>query len=258
MKILFCIAVSMLQSILLFGQLRVQRAMFTQYHFNALAINPAYSAIEDEIRLTALSRHQWVGFKGAPQTQTLTAAMPLANEKTSVGLYLINDKIGVETEQAVFATLAQKVQLSEKAYLSAGFTAGAGFYLGDYHSLTELDPVFSTVSEWRSNFGLGVLYYDDQWEAGVSVPYFVKFGLSGTATSAGVSKIASDVYLTANYRFAVNEYIKAKPSVLVKYTAGVPLQFDANVNAYFDEKGLWLGLGYRSNSAFLAMFQVRL
>ncbi|MFM6976222.1 MAG: type IX secretion system membrane protein PorP/SprF, partial [Sphingobacteriaceae bacterium] len=63
--------------------------------------------------------------------------------------------------------------------------------------------------------------------------------------------------LTANYQFQLNDYIKLKPSMLLKYTAGVPLEFDINANACFEDKGLWLGLGYRSNAAVMAMFQVK-
>ena len=36
------------------------------------------------------------------------------------------------------------------------------------------------------------------------------------------------------------------------------MQIDANLNAYFDQQGLWIGLGYRSNTAIMAMFQVKL
>ena len=55
---------------------RVARAQqdpqFSQYMFNLLAINPAYAGSAERVSLKALSRHQWVGFAGAPTTQTLT------------------------------------------------------------------------------------------------------------------------------------------------------------------------------------------
>jgi len=100
--------------VIVLAQLRVQRSISTQYQFNGLAINPAFSASENQGRVTALSRHQWVGFDGAPQTQTLSGFVALANEKTSVGATFVNDKLGVESEQALFLSLAQRVRVTEK------------------------------------------------------------------------------------------------------------------------------------------------
>lgn len=241
------------------AQLWVQRAMYSQYQFNGLAINPAYSATDEQGRITALTRHQWVGFDGAPQTQTLSAYMTLPNEKTSIGAMFIHDKIGVENEQAFFVSLAQRVQLSDNGYLAAGFTSGIGFYLGDYATLPDdPDPIFTNQSSWRANVGLGLVYFDERWELGLSVPYLAKFNVGASNSTTSLAALRSDYYLTANYRFNANDFIHLKPSAMFKYTKGAPLQFDVNMNAYFEEKGLWFGLGYRSLAAVMAMFQVRL
>lgn len=242
-----------------YAQLWVQRAMYSQYQFNGLAVNPAFSATEQQGRVTALTRHQWVGFDGAPQTQTVSGYMTLPNEKTSIGAMFIHDKLGVDNEQAFFVSLAQRVQLSETGYLAAGFTAGVGYYIGNYDQInTSDDPLFVNESTWRSNLGLGLMYFDERWDVGISVPYLAKFNLGATNSSNSLKPLRSDYYMTASYRFKANDYIKLKPSVLMKYTSGVPLQFDVNMNAYIEEKGLWLGLGYRSMAAVMAMFQVKL
>ncbi len=244
---------------LCFAQLWVQRAMYSQYQFNGLAVNPAYSATDEQGRITALTRHQWVGFDGAPQTQTVSGYFSLPNEKTSVGAMFIHDKIGVENEQAFFVSLAQRVQLSDKGYLAAGFTTGIGAYVGDYGTLPDSpDPVFVNQSSWRANVGLGLVYFDERWEVGLSVPYLAKFNVGSGNSTTSLAALRSDYYITANYRFKANEFISLKPSTMMKYTKGAPLQFDINLNAYFEEKGLWLGLGYRSIAAAVAMFQVRL
>lgn len=243
---------------LMFSQLRVQRSVATQYQFNGLAINPAFSASDEEAKLTLLSRHQWVGFEGAPQTQTLSGYMPLANQKTSLGFTLVHDKLGVESEQALFLSLAQRVQVSEKGYFAAGFSGGIGYYLGNYGDLAVQDPVFTNQSSWRGNLGLGLYYFNERFDVGLSTPYLVKFDVGQSNSTTSIKPLRSDYFLTASYRFAVNDFIKLKPATLIKYTPGVPLQFDVNMNAYFEEKGLWLGLGYRSQTAVMAMFQVKL
>lgn len=244
----------------MFSQLRVQRSVATQYQFNGLAINPAYSAGDEVPRITLLSRHQWVGFEGAPQTQTLSGYMPLANQKTSVGATLIHDKLGVESEQAMFLSLAQKVQVSEKGYLAAGFSGGIGYYMGNYADISQSpDPSFAANERsWRGSLGLGVYYFNNRLDIGLSTPYLVKFNVGQSNSTNSLKPLRSDYFFTTSYRFVLNDFIKLKPSTLVKYTAGEPLQFDVNMNAYFEEKGLWLGLGYRSQTAVMAMFQVKL
>ena len=54
-----------------------QDPQFTQYMFNMLALNPAYAGSSDRVSIKALTRHQWVGFEGAPTTQTLTVHSPV-------------------------------------------------------------------------------------------------------------------------------------------------------------------------------------
>ena len=57
-----------------------QDAMFTHYMYNTLAINPGYAGSRDALTITALHRSQWVGFAGAPMTQTITVHTPFKNE----------------------------------------------------------------------------------------------------------------------------------------------------------------------------------
>jgi len=77
-----------LAAVLLIGALSVsyqtfaqQEAMFSQYMFNILAINPAYAGSRDVLSLTTLGRYQWVGVEGAPKTFTFSIDSPIKNEK---------------------------------------------------------------------------------------------------------------------------------------------------------------------------------
>ncbi len=67
-----------------------QDAMYTHYGYNTLAINPAYAGSRDALTVTALHRSQWVGFEGAPTTQTLTLHTPIINQNSGVGFSFIN------------------------------------------------------------------------------------------------------------------------------------------------------------------------
>lgn len=58
-----------------------QDAMYSQYMFNTLAINPAYAGSRDITSATALYRDQWVGIEGAPKTATFTIDFPIEAKK---------------------------------------------------------------------------------------------------------------------------------------------------------------------------------
>ena len=94
-----------------------QEAMFTHYAFNTLAVNPGYAGSRDALTVTTLHRSQWVGFDGAPTTQTLNVHSPIHNDKLGVGLSILNDKIGPISTFSIFADFACTFQKSPFALI---------------------------------------------------------------------------------------------------------------------------------------------
>jgi len=111
-KILFIIAVIILSGSFANAQ---QDPMFTHYSFNTLAINPAYAGSRDALTITGLHRSQWVSFKGAPITQTITAHSPIFNDKVGIGLSVLNDKIGPSNTSSFYLDFSYKIKINEKA-----------------------------------------------------------------------------------------------------------------------------------------------
>src|SRR5689334_12410573 len=103
------------------GSIQAQQdAMYTHYMYNTLAINPAYAGSRDALTMTALGRFQWVGFSGAPMTQTFTAHAPVAWQSLGLGLSVVNDKIGPTTTTSIYADIAYRMKISEYSRLSFG------------------------------------------------------------------------------------------------------------------------------------------
>ena len=60
-----------------------QDPMVSQYMFNGLYLNPAYAGSHDYWSSTLSFRSQWVGFDGAPMTESaLVEQQPLSMTKT--------------------------------------------------------------------------------------------------------------------------------------------------------------------------------
>src|SRR5688572_22742609 len=71
-----------------------QDARFNQYMFNPLGINPAYAGSREVLSTVLLWRNQWVGFEGAPVTQTLAIHGALVRRKMGLGFQITNDNNG--------------------------------------------------------------------------------------------------------------------------------------------------------------------
>ena len=109
-----------------------QQVMFTQYMFNAIAINPAYTGHAEAVSATALTRHQWVGIEGAPNTQTLSLHSPISRNKIALGVLFIRDKIGITTQNGIFTTYAYRIKFGKDATLSMGLQMGFTDYQARY------------------------------------------------------------------------------------------------------------------------------
>ena len=71
-------------------------AQFTQNIFNKLSFNPGSAGHNGGICGTLLTRSQWMGFDGRPQTHLFSVDAMLVG-KHGVGLTLSQDKLGIES-----------------------------------------------------------------------------------------------------------------------------------------------------------------
>jgi type IX secretion system PorP/SprF family membrane protein len=168
-----------------------QDAMYSQYMFNMLAINPAYAGSREVLSVTGLSRAQWIGMEGAPVTNTLCLDAPVKSKRIGIGLQLFNEKIGVTSSNGIYASYAYRVKF-KKSTLAFGLQGGVLHYTANYtqvqlsRSSTQADQPFQgNGSILIPNIGTGIFLSDDQYYLGVSVP-----GILNTQKKSG-----SDIYL---------------------------------------------------------------
>ncbi|MBK6831531.1 MAG: type IX secretion system membrane protein PorP/SprF [Flavobacteriales bacterium] len=237
--------------IALFAQ---QDPQFTQYMFNMLALNPAYAGSSDRLNIKALTRHQWVGFEGAPTTQTLTAHSPIVNESLCIGGTIMRDAHGPVTQYGFMADVAYRIFMGESK-LAFGLKGGLNLFQGKFAELNPLvagDQVFqqNVNSKLDPQFGFGMMYYSDRYYLGVSTPKLLRSEFFETDSLAFVSEPGqrSHWFLSGGYVFDMGIYHKFKPTFLVKAVQGAPVSFDLSANFLFYEK-FWLGAMYRHQDA---------
>lgn len=243
-----------------------QDPQFTQYMFNLLAVNPAYAGSAERVSLKALSRHQWVGFAGAPTTQTLTVHSPFLLESLGLGGTLVRDEHGPVRQYGFMVDIAYRMFLGHNSKLSFGIKGGMNLFQGDFAELNPLeanDQVFqqNVQQKFDPQFGFGVMWYSDRFYLGLSTPKLLRTKLfqdaaytdsiAGSPWQAGQR---SHWYLTGGYVFDLGMYTKFKPTFMVQAVDGAPLIIDIGANFLLYEK-LWLGAQYRHSDAVGALAQ---
>ncbi len=243
-----------------------QAAMYSQYMFNSLAVNPAYAGSRNVLSATALYRAQWVGIEGAPRTQTFTMDAPFSRKRLGAGIQLFSDKIGItQTSGAVFSG-AYRIRL-DKATLSFGMQASATQYQANYSNVQLTpgggaadDPAFrNDINKVLFNTGAGLYYNSDRFYFGVAIPELLRNKLTEQSVSAGgeLAKQALHLFVATGIVLPLGEDFKLKPSFLFKGVQGSPLEGDFNATIWIRDF-IAFGAQYRTSADVSAMaeFQV--
>lgn len=237
-------------------------AMFTQYMFNEMYINPAYTGSKDAMAINLTHRQQWVNFPGRPITTSFTLHGPLANDKMGLGISVLNEQIGKLSRNLVYLNYAYRVKVGEKGKLAFGLMGGIHNQVNKLSELKanesgDIQVSNNTPSLISPNFGAGIYYSTNKFYAGLSVPRMVDdsymFNQSGDIIKSNkLSASKFHYYLTAGYVFEINDDLKLKPQAMVKMVQNAPLQYDLNVNALIKNK-IWVGVSYRSGADISAL-----
>ena len=243
-----------------------QDPQYTQYMYNTMSVNPAYVGSKGHGTFTALGRTQWVGFEGAPDTQTLSYDTPLGFKGVGLGLNLVNDKIGPSHELYLDGNVSYTIETSEDGSLAFGLKLGGRLLNIDWRigkTREDGDDLFSVANNITNKFlptvGAGIYYHKPKWYVGLSVPNFLNQehyddDLADTQQAA-VERM--HFFLIAGYVFDISEDIKFKPAALFKGVSGAPVSLDVSANFMFVDK-FRAGLAWRWGDSIAALlgFQV--
>src|ERR1043166_8497221 len=110
-------------------------AMFTQYMFNEMFINPAYAGSKEAMNATLLHRQQWVSFPGRPVTTSFAIHGPLFDNKMGLGLSVLSEKVGVMNRSLIYGNYAYRLKLKEGHNLALGLMTGIETQANNFTSL---------------------------------------------------------------------------------------------------------------------------
>ena len=236
-----------------------QLPYFSQYMFNNYFINPAVAGSEENAVLSLSLRNQWLGFKGAPSTQTLSIHGS-QNQRTGLGALFFNDRTGLLSITGMQVSFAHHFQLNNTAKLSLGLSGMFYQHAVDKDNIKLGDPDDNAVQGEKErtmvpDATFGLYYYADKFHLGFSIPQLIqsRLGFNELTGSLKLNTLVRHYFLTGGgYKFEVNEDFDIEPSVLIKTIAQGPVQIDLNAKVTY-KKSLWLGVSYRNKESMILM-----
>ena len=245
-----------LHSVIADGQQNVQ---FSQYAFNCLTINPAYTGYKEDLYFNAVYRKQYVSFPGAPSTGYISLDGLLNKDKKSVGIggNLTFDKLGPQQTTSLFGTYSYRMRLNDEdtKRLCIGLAFGFNQYSLDGSALQAVDandPEIPTgrQSTIKPDAQVGLYYFSPNFYASLSFLNLFSLYNNGAIylnnTNVSSSEdIATHAYLSVGGLVTMSDNVRLKPSIMLKEDFHGPTSLDLNLLALLSEK-LWVGASYRS------------
>lgn len=226
---------------------------FTQYRFNRLLINPAYAGSINCVRSTLMGRYQWMGFEGAPITQTISIHGPALKKHLGLGLHIINDKVGQFGKSSIVTSYAWHLR-SRLGNLAMGIQAGAvqaRFFGSKLNITNDNDPLLPAVdqSTWVPDAAFGLFYYYRSFYLSLSGLHLIESEFNyASLENTKIGQLSRHFYGVTGYNIEFSPNLILNANVFVKYVEPAPIQFDVNFNLIINNI-FWTGLSYRSNDA---------
>lgn len=255
MKNLFIAAILVLQTASMIAQ---QLPFSSQYYTNPFVINPAFTGSHDQTNIFLTHRSQWTGIAGAPQTSYLTVDGPIQVKNIGLGLKVYSDVTDITSRVGAFVNYSYKLKIDDDNNLFLGIALGILDNRIDLSKavIRDKDDPFIVQQQLRktafsSDFGLA--YTWKKLEVGIAIPQLIGNQIkykTNDGTTNSYYNLTRHYQGSVKYLFDVvkEKEITAYPLIMVRYAAGLPVQYD--VNAVLDWKKIgWIGITYHSNYA---------
>lgn len=201
--------------------------------------------------------------RGSSYWESYTASEP----HHGVGMSIVNDRTGNFNRFTANLSYAYHLGINARTNLAAGFAAGIStiglnadgkaFFGPDPSDPSVGGAVANDLRKLKPDLSFGLWLYSADYFIGLSGQQIIpqKLNYVDNATFKSKGKLIPHVFLTAGYRFLINEDINAIPSVMVKYITGAfKNDYQAELNVKFQYRDLvWLGGSYRQFDGYAVM-----
>jgi len=236
-----------------------QAPVFTYHTFTHAYTNPGYAGMSEGICLNGIIRQQWAGFNDAegnnvaPENYLITGDMPVRWLRGGVGLSIIQDKLGFESNIGVQLGYSYHADIGP-ATLGIGTAVNFLNRSVDFSKFkpnTEGDPVLAsgTQSDMLFDLNFGLFWtVPEVYYVGFSVTSLLE--TKGKALGSSAESSASFIgdrtfYLVAGYQYTLpsKPAYQLQPSISMM-SNGVSTQINVTGKVVYNNK-FWGGVNYR-------------
>ena len=231
-----------------------QDPQFTQYMFNTIYYNPAFSGVEGVTKITALHRSQWLGYSstfsdgGAPTTQLITFTTPIFKLNSGFGGYITHDNLGPYNNMEAQASYAYHLGV-KNSKLSFGLRTGiySQTINNNYLRYVDHETIFDggSQSQIKPDMAVGVFWRKEKFYLGASFDH-----LTHASFDFGKSvrnPLQTHLYITGGYMYEVNFDLKFQFNTLIQ-SDFVKTTFNVGALAYLKDT-MWGGLSFRQGES---------
>ena len=251
-------------SFISFGQQDPGLSMFSLNNTN---LNPAFAGWHDETSVQMHVRNQWSGYEstqdgaGSLGTQLLSASMPLGILNAGIGFTYMSDKtpsgVGMQTVRLQLAhhyTVGSGlISTGIRIGMQAKSFDGRVFRVRDSNDPLAIELSGKTVSQSLADFGVGVVYSKDNWNAGISIDHLTSPTYTFNSNAAAMP-LAMVFAAHAGVEILVNTSFDFLPFGQIRYYSGKILP---EMGARIEYRDMfWIGGSYRLNDAAIGMVGV--
>ena len=239
-----------------------QNAQYTNFLFNAFALNPANAGLKECLDARVGYRTQWAGFEDNPRTTFLSAHQrinAISRERGVIhgaGIVVFADNTGPSSRTSLQGAYAVHIPISRKTRLSFGVGLGAMQYRLDVSQFNVPDAGDPILQQSQAEFvfpdiSSGVWLYSKYWFVGFSGNHL---------TNPTLDDIGEDVRLQPNFNlmagriYEVGDKMSYIPAAQMKFTGNSKASLDVNFWADYDNR-VALGVAFRSDDAVSAMLK---
>lgn len=240
-----------------------QDALYTQYQFQKLAINPAYAGSRGGFSGALIYRDQWRNIEGAPKTASLTMHGAVADGRIGLGLQFMSDRLGVFDETGAWGSFVYRIPAGQ-GHFNIGLSGGVAYWRTSLEGTFVVDtddPVFTADRAlWLPNVGAGIYYHTDRVYFGLAAPRLIDNELQATSQAVSGAQSARRVRhynAMGGVVIDLGSAVKMRPAMLLRYVENAPFLTEANLSFLFIDR-LWLGAGYRLGASYDFNMEVNL
>ncbi len=235
-----------------------QSGFYSNYLSDKILVNPAFAGYNENTEITLLAKSYFLGFTDKnPGTQAISVTG--RKDNYGLGLSLTNDYFGNSRNTGLKLAYAYHLQAGDNSKLSFSLAPGFSQYAINQTSYIYFDDNDNVITGSKEsklvfNADFGILYFSDDYFAGISVHNLTQPNISTGANTSEENRLLRTYDFCGSYRYNFSDEFGIQPALLMSITPGF---FTADISSRFLIKNfIWVGLGYKTTNFISTMFGV--